>query len=173
MTDFYAYFELIGTVTIRVGGVSARDARSRMPDEFNLLEQLVVPNSQLPVRDFEVVVGSVLPSWEAEEFAHHAFLDDETHSPPHLCERKTAPRPSGMQYMWNVDTRVFARCGFVIAAPTRALAESRTAEALCVVQEEGFVAIEHRDIRFAKVETLDVRPWTPTHLYAQPQETHR
>ena len=170
MTDFYAYFELTGTVTARVGGVSKRDARERMPDKWGLLGRVMVPyDPHLQVRDLEVELVGVMPSWEAEEFARHAFLDDANTRPPKPCAPKKA-RPSGIQYMWNVDTRLYARCGFVITAPTRALAQSRTEEAMAVVRERGFTAIDLDDVRFAKAEPLEVRAWAPEHLYARAQE---
>lgn len=158
MTDFYAYFELTGTVPDRIGGVSPEHARRRMPDGMRLLHNLCADGPRsLVARDIEVEPVNLMPSWQAEEFAFHGFMD----LPERPRRRTDDETPSGTQFLYAVDVRVFARTGFIIAAPTYALAEQRAETAFDRVREIGFGAIRVQSIRFARTEILDVRLWQP------------
>lgn len=159
MTDFYAYFELTGTVPDRVGAVSAEHARRRMPDGMRLLHNLCADGPRsLVARDVEVEPINLMPSWQAEEFAFHGFMDLPERPRRRGDDDET---PSGIQLLYTVDVRVFARTGFIISAPTSALAEQRAEAALDRVRELGFGAITVPSVRFARVEILDVRLWQP------------
>ena len=48
MTDFYAYFKPTGTVTDRVGAVSAEAARGTEPDPFDLIAHVKQPHGADP-----------------------------------------------------------------------------------------------------------------------------
>lgn len=168
MTDFYAYFELTSTITARCGGVSQADAAARMPEPFALLERLLTSPSPYPsAGPVEVQLIDLIPHFQAEEFATHAFMHDPRLNPPGLYRPPTAEppaSPSGMQYLWTVESRLFVRCGHIVSAPSRALAASRTAEMLERIAEQGFAAITMDDAAFARVEPLSVQPWVPAPL---------
>ena len=168
MTDFYAYFELISTITDRCGGVSKADAAARTPEPFALLERVLTSPAQYPqTGSVEVQLIDLIPHFQAEEFATHAFMHDPRLNPPGLY-RPPAPepsaRPSGIQYLWTVESRLFVRCGHIVSAPSRALAASRTVEMLEPIAEQGFAAITMDDAAFARVEPLSVQPWVPAPL---------
>lgn len=175
MTDFYAYFELTATVTDRVGAVSAEVARSASPDPFALLARVKQPHGAYPrVSDVAVELVDVIPHFQAEEFAKHAFMHRPDKGPqPFACPPAPAPRMPGHQYLWEVDTRLAVRFGFVVPAPTRELAAARAEEARAHVEEIGFAAITMEEAQFAKAEVGDTRSWVPAELAGRRLEATR
>ena len=175
MTDFYAYFEFTATVTDRVGAVSADVARSVTPDPFALLARVKQPHGAYPrVSDVAVELVDVLPHFQAEEFAKHAFMHrPDTGPQPFRCATEAAPRVPGHQYLWEVDTRLAVRFGFVVPAPTRELAAVRAEDARAHVEEIGFAAITMEEAQFAKAEMGDTRSWVPTELAGRLLEATR
>jgi hypothetical protein len=84
-----------------------------------------------------------------------------------------APRVSGHQYLWEVDTRLAVRFGFVVSAPTRELAAVRAEDARACVEGIGFDAITIDEAPFAKAEVADTRSWVPAELAARLVEAAR
>ena len=175
MTDFYAYFEITATVTDRVGAVSADVARSATPDPFALLARVKQPHGAYPrVSDVAVELVDVIPHFQAEEFAKHAFMHRPDKGPqPFRCAAEPAPRVPGHQYLWEVDTRLAVRFGFVVPAPTRELAAARAEDARAHVEEIGFAAITMEEAQFAKAEMGDTRSWVPVELAGRLLEATR
>jgi hypothetical protein len=175
LTDFYAYFEITGTVTDRVGGVSATAARGMTPDPFALLQRVKQPHGAYPrVSGVAVELIDVIPHFLAEEFAKHAFMhrpDKDPHS--FRCVPDAAPRVSGLQYLWEVDTQLAVRFGFVVTAPTRELAAERAEDARAYVEGAGFAAITLEEAAFAKAEAGDTRSWVPAELAGRLLEAAR
>ena len=171
MTDFYAYFKLTGTITDRVGAVSAEAARGTDPDPFDVIAHVKHPHGAYPrVHGVTVQLVDVMPHFQAEEFAKHAFMErpearaerrDRDRRPFWCTPPSTSHRLSGHQYLWEVDTLVFVRFGFVIAAPTRELAAARAEETRAYVEDVGFDALKLNEAEYAKAEVSDVRTWVP------------
>ena len=168
MTDFYAYFELISTITDRCGGVSQADAVERTPEPLALLERMLTSTSPYPrCGPVEVQLIDVVADFQAEEFAGHAFVHDRRLDPPSLYgppQPATSARPSGIQYLWAVESRLLVRCGHIVSAPSRALADTRATEMLAGIAERGFAAIAMEDVAFARLESIGVHPWVPKAL---------
>jgi hypothetical protein len=176
LTDFYAYFEITATVTDRVGGVSAEAARGTTPDPFALLQRVKQPHGAYPrVSGVAVELIDVIPHFQAEEFAKHAFMHRPDKGPqPFRCAPDApAPRASGLQYLWEVDTQLAVRFGFVVPAPTRELAAERAEEARADVEGIGFAAITLEEAQFAKAELGDTRSWVPAELAGRLLEATR
>ena len=97
MTDFYAYFEITATVTDRVGAVSAEAARGGTPDPYAVLARVKQPHGAYPrVGDVAVELADVVPHFQAEEFAKHAFMyrPDKGPQPFRCAPDEPAPRVS-------------------------------------------------------------------------------
>ncbi len=164
MTDFYAYFEIPATVTDRVGGVSVEAARGTTTDPFELLQRVKQPHGAYPrVSGVAVELVDVIPHFQAEEFAKHAFMHrPELKAHPYCtAPPEPAPRPSGLQYLWEVDTDLAVRFAHIVSAPTRELAAERAAEVRAQAEARGFAGLDAEDAAFAKAEVEDTRRWIP------------
>ena len=176
MTDFYAYFELTATVTDRVGAVSAEAARGGTPDPYAVLARVKQPHGAYPrIGDVAVELADVVPHFQAEEFAKHAFMYRPDKGPQSFrcAPDEPAPRVSGHQYRWEVDTRLAVRFGFVVSAPTRGLAAVRAEDARACVEGIGFDAIRIDETPFAMAEVADTRSWVPAELAGRLVESAR
>lgn len=164
MTDFYSYFEIRARVADRVGAVSPEVALAEPPSAFGLLDRLRAPHGAFPhVVSLAVDPIDLIPHFQAEEFAKHAFMPGTTVAfPPRSWERpRQHHRPTGHQYLWRVEFDVLVRCAHIVAAPSRALAEDRSTRMLAVIAETGLSAIGPGDAAFAKVDPISATPWVP------------
>ena len=161
MTNFYAYFSLTGTITHRVGASCEADALTFIPEPATLLAEVTGRRGRdRAVRDISVERINLLPHYEAEEHADHAFM--ELPSAPAITF--SPARQPGVQYLWDVDIQLTARGGHIIDAPTTTLARQRADEALAHIETHGFSAIEAQDAPEIAVEALSARRWVPAGL---------
>jgi len=165
LTHFYAYFALSGTTTVPVGAVSEAHALRSAPDPFDLLRRLAAGEGEpLAVRDVEAELVNLLPQWQAEE--HAAEITDLVLHGPGAAADEPAPRPPGVQRLYDLDARLSVRAGYVISAPTSELARRRADEALADTVRLGFAALDPDAVPFARVEPLAARPWSPVRAHA-------
>jgi len=159
LTDFYAYFALTGTATVRVGAVSERHALTCAPEPFELLQRLATGEGEaLALRDVEAELVNLLPRWQAEEHALDVTELVLAGPPP---EPDAPPVPRGLQRLYDLDVRLTVRAGYVVSAPAAALARARTDAALADTARLGFAALDPDAVPFARVEPLAARPWRP------------
>ena len=159
MTHFYAYFALSGTTTVPVGAVSEAHALRYAPEPFELLRRIAADAGDAPVvRDAEAELVNLLPSWQAEE--HARDITELVLAGP-AADDAPAPRPRGVQRLFDLDVRLSVRAGYVISAPTSELARRRADEALRDTARIGFAALDPDAVPFARVEALRARPWSP------------
>ncbi len=167
MTEFYAYFEVTAIVTDRVGGVSEGDAHNRMPTATRVFQRLRDPHGEFPrLSSFKAKLVQVVPHFEAEEFANHAFMCNKKFDPPSFrgFGESKPEATSGHQYLWELESRLSLRCGHILEAPSRPVARRRADEMLERIAERGLLGIKVTDIAYAKVEALATRHWVPSEL---------
>jgi hypothetical protein len=161
LTDFYTYFEIRARVTDRVGAVSPEAALADLPNAFRLLDRLRAPRGSFPhVVSVAVEPIDLIPHFQAEEFAKHAFM---TTAPAPFTPPWVRPpdRPTGHQFLWRVELDLLVRCAHIVSAPSRALAAARNERMLRVIADTGLTAIDPCDTAFAKIEPVTATPWVP------------
>ena len=172
MTDFYAYFELTTRVVDRVGAVSSEVALAETPTSFDLFQRLKAPGGAYPrMQSLSIELIDVVPHFQAEEFARHAFMLEEAPREPWApaWSKREPERPGGYQYLWRVEVDLQIRCAHIVSAPSMALAGERTMEMLHVIVDTGLDAIEPADAGMARVQPVSATPWAPdgfAHLQA-------
>ena len=141
-----------------------------------MLKRVKQPHGAYPrVSRLAVELVDVIPHFQAEEFAKHAFMHRPDVGPhPYRCPSpEPTPQPSGLQYLWEVDTELAVRFAHIVSAPTRELAAARAEEARVRAQVLGFAGLELEDAAFAKAEVEETRTWVPDGLMSHTLEVAR